>query len=141
MGPFKVIAWLFIVWYWQEGTGRISLHCDGIQEPIQGIIYIYLYNDATKWNDPQGYFHLYKYNLSAIPGTDFTLENLPYGTYAIRVHIDQDDNGEIDYNLVGQALEQTGFSNNPVKIFSKPTFRDSRFALLKPALKLQIELR
>lgn len=141
MGPFKVIAWLLILWPWQDGAGTITIHCDGINQPEQGIIYIYLYNDSAKWNDPQGYFHLYKYNLTAIPNSDFNLENLPYGTYAIRVHIDLNDNGIVEYNLVGQALEQTGFSNNPIKIFSKPTFRDSRFALLKPNLKLAIEMK
>ncbi|MEZ4896517.1 MAG: DUF2141 domain-containing protein [Saprospiraceae bacterium] len=125
----------------QDGSGMIDIHCSGIQQPAKGIMIIYLYDDPAAWGNKEQYFRMYKFNLSAIPNTNFQLENLPFGTYAIRMLIDLNENGDVDYNLIGQSDEQIGYSNNPIKIFSKPTFRDARFALVKERLDLTIEMK
>ena len=38
--------------------------------------------------------------------------DIPPGTYAIKLHIDENENGELDTNFLGIPKEQYGISNN-----------------------------
>ena len=38
--------------------------------------------------------------------------DIPPGTYAIKLHIDENENGELDTNFLGIPKEQYGLSNN-----------------------------
>ncbi len=53
---------------------------------------------------------------------------IPPGTYAIGVYIDENENGKLDTNFFGIPKEQYGFSNN-TKAFGIPKFEAAAFAI------------
>ena len=53
-----------------------------------------------------------KVDLADHEGNTFVIENLEKGEYAISVHHDENDNGELDFGGMG-PVEGYGFSNNP----------------------------
>ncbi len=48
--------------------------------------------------------------------------DLPAGSYAVAVAHDQNNNGELDFNVLGIPSEGVGFSNNPRLLFGPPAF-------------------
>ena len=57
----------------------------------------------------------------------YTFRDLPFGTYALSVAHDENDNDEIDKNFVGFPKERIGASNQTR--FGKPSFKKSKFTL------------
>ena len=53
---------------------------------------------------------------------------IPSGTYAIGVYIDENENEKLDTNFLGMPKEQYGFSNNS-KAFGIPKFEAASFAI------------
>ena len=53
---------------------------------------------------------------------------IPPGTYAIGVYIDENENEKLDTNFLGMPKEQYGFSNNS-KAFGIPKFEAAAFAI------------
>ena len=63
---------------------------------------------------------------------------IPPGTYAVKLHIDENENGELDTNFLGIPKEQYGFSNND-RAFGIPKFEAASFSL-NTYKKVQIRL-
>ena len=72
---------------------------------------------------------------------NFSLKDLPAGTYAVAVIHDQDNNGKLSTNAVGYPTEKFGFSNNPKVYFGPPSFEKAAFVLGKTPISLEISLR
>ncbi len=72
---------------------------------------------------------------------NFSLKDLPAGTYSVAVIHDQDNNGKLSTNAVGYPTEKFGFSKNPKVYFSPPSFEKAAFVLGKTAVSLEIDLR
>ena len=62
----------------------------------------------------------------------------PPGTYAVKLHIDENENGELDTNFLGIPKEQFGFSNN-AKALGIPKFEAASF-VVDTYTKVQIGL-
>jgi uncharacterized protein (DUF2141 family) len=69
-----------------------------------------------------------------------TFENLPFGTYAVSVHHDINENGRLDKNFFGIPREPFGVSNNPKKFFGPPSFDQAKFLFKESNQKIVIEL-
>ena len=63
---------------------------------------------------------------------------IPPGTYAIGVYIDENENEKLDTNFLGMPKEQYGFSNN-ARAFGIPKFEAASFIIDKYK-KVQIDL-
>ena len=63
---------------------------------------------------------------------------IPPGTYAIGVDIDENENMKLDTNFLGIPKEQYGFSNN-TKAFGTPKFEAASF-VIDTYKKVQIDL-
>ncbi len=70
----------------------------------------------------------------------FILKNIPYGKYAISVHHDEDNDGEIDTNWIGIPNEGLGTSNDAKGNFGPPSFEDASFELNEKEKKLVINI-
>jgi uncharacterized protein (DUF2141 family) len=68
------------------------------------------------------------------------LEALPYGSYALTAHHDENSNNKVDSNFIGIPSEGLGCSNDPRPRFGPPGFEDARFVLDRPALPMRIAL-
>ena len=61
--------------------------------------------------------------------------DIPPGTYAIKLHIDENENGELDTNFLGIPKEQYGISNNILFL----NFKRASF-VIDDYKKIQIDL-
>lgn len=72
-----------------------------------------------------------------------TFSNVPYGTYALFLFHDENDNGTIDHNLLRMPTEPLGFSGGfKVSLFSGvPDFDDLKFEFTSksPPLAIVVE--
>jgi uncharacterized protein (DUF2141 family) len=76
------------------------------------------------------------------PGAlEIKLPDLPYGTYAVAVYHDINDNRKLDRTRLGIPKEPYAFSNNPKAKWSPATFEDSKVKLNQEKLQLTIELK
>lgn len=60
-------------------------------------------------------------------GEQTVVISLDYGTYALAVFHDRNNNGDIDLNWFGAPTEPYGFSNNARGIFNEPDLTDQLF--------------
>jgi uncharacterized protein (DUF2141 family) len=67
-------------------------------------------------------------------------ENIPFGTYAIACHHDENGNGKMDTNLLGIPKEGYGTSNNAVNRFSAPKFSEAKFPFDAAVLSVNIKM-
>jgi len=73
--------------------------------------------------------------------TEFRLDDIPAGEYAITVLHDEDDNGIMTTNFVGLPVEKYGFSNNPKIYFGPPSFEKSAVQISSESKTIHINLR
>lgn len=71
-------------------------------------------------------------------GACWTIEDVPYGTYAVQLYHDKNDNGKLDTNLFGVPQEPYGFSNNARGTMGPPDFEATAFTLDRDSLSLTI---
>ncbi len=71
----------------------------------------------------------------------WTIEELPYGTYAILVHHDINTSGTMERHWYGKPKEPTGASNDAPARFGPPKFKDAKFKLESPSLTLMVTLK
>lgn len=70
-----------------------------------------------------------------------TLENIPYGTYAVSVFHDEDGDGKLRRTVFGIPREGVGASRNPGMRFGPPRFKDASFVLDSPNQQIEITVR
>ncbi len=58
----------------------------------------------------------------------FTIPDLPFGTYALSVMHDENENGVMDKGTFGIPQEGYAFSNNAKGMFGPPSYEDSSFS-------------
>ncbi len=75
------------------------------------------------------------------PDARVAFPDVPFGSYAVVVLHDEDDDAALDRNLLGIPTEGLGFSSGARVRFGPPSFEDARFTLDEPALELEIEVR
>ncbi len=73
--------------------------------------------------------------------SEWIVEDLVQGAYAIAVFHDRNENGELDTNLVGMPKEPYGFSNDARGRFGPPSFEEARFELGAESSTLEITVR
>lgn len=74
-------------------------------------------------------------------GATWTVEDLPFGTYAVTVHHDVNNDGEMERHWYGKPKEPTGASTNPTLRFGPPTFEKTKFDFAATELTLRIAVR
>jgi len=70
-----------------------------------------------------------------------TLENIPYGTYAVSVFHDENADGKLQQNFIGIPKEGIGASRNPRIRFGPPKFTEARFTVDSKEHRLPITMR
>ena len=107
-----------------------------------GIIYIAVYDNTDDYNSGDESQDIMAYNIiePVFKGAYSKKISLKKGVYAIKVLVDNNDNGEIDLNFFGIPKEQFGFSNNVLGILGVPKFEKASFKL-NSNKKIEIKLR
>jgi 4,4'-diapolycopenoate synthase len=68
------------------------------------------------------------------------IPDLPYGSYALSVYHDQNDNQKLDKNFLGIPKESIGFSMNPKVRRGSPSFQETRFEVGAPQVKIEVQM-
>lgn len=75
------------------------------------------------------------------PTSDYLFPNVPFGTYAIKLFHDANDNDQLDTNLLGIPAEAYGVSNDARGMFGLPAFADAAFVHRGKETVLTIHIR
>jgi len=70
----------------------------------------------------------------------WTIEDLPYGTYAVLVHHDINASGTMERHWYGKPKEPTGASNDAPAKFGPPKFKNAKFQFESPTLTLTVTI-
>jgi uncharacterized protein (DUF2141 family) len=121
-------------------SGSITVHITGLKN-VTGMLGVSLYN--SKKGFPGKHDQAYATALKKINATTDSVlfEHLPYGTYAVSIIHDENNNGKLDTNFIGIPKEGVGVSNNPKIGMGGPKFKDSVFTLNTKVLELTVSMK
>jgi uncharacterized protein (DUF2141 family) len=123
---FFLFTFLLSGIYPQEKTGTITIELDRIENQ-KGSIQVSLYNHEDGFPDDYKKAFFYKTYPITQDLKKIVLENIPFGSYAMAVLHDENDNFELDTNILGIPKEGYGFSNNVKGMFGPPSFNKAKF--------------
>ncbi len=121
------------------GTGRITVVFSGC-ESDEGRALVALIDSEAAWEDEGRAFREARPTLAAGEARA-TFDDVPFGSYAVKVFHDENGNGELDANWIGMPREAFGFSNDAMGRFGPPGFDAARFELEDEELLLEIQAR
>jgi uncharacterized protein (DUF2141 family) len=120
-------------------NGRIRIKICNLRN-TSGIIGIALFTTKKGFPDKQ----TMAYTTTTLPASDTQCEvvfdDVPYGTYAVSILHDENNNGKMDKTFIGIPREGFGTSNNPKIRRGPPGFEESQFALDHKEVDLNISL-
>jgi len=122
-----------------QSEHSILLHIKKV-EKMSGNIMIALYNTSESFLGNNVFKHVIipveNIGLNAVK-----IENIPFGTYAISLYQDLNNNGVLDANLFKLPKEPYGFSNNAKNNFGPPSFDKAKLEFKEPFQLVEIELK
>lgn len=94
-----------------------------------GKVFAHLFKVDTGF--PKDSENAFVWDTASINGTTAIIYfyNIPYGTYALTSHHDENNNDKMDRNLLGMPTEGFGLSNNVKILFSVPDFEECSFSV------------
>ncbi|MBQ4822388.1 DUF2141 domain-containing protein [Aquimarina sp. MMG016] len=120
----------------QNQTSTIEIHITDIQS-AEGTIRIGLYNSESNF-----YKQIFRsVAIKAKKGAlKITLNDIPYGEYAISLYHDENNNKKLDSNFFKIPKEPYGTSNNAKGSFGPPKWEDAKFSVSEQIVNQSIEL-
>ncbi len=136
---FAVFSATFFSAFNTEKTGNLTIHVHDIHQQ-KGNISILIFKNEDGW--PNEYRKAVFAKGTPVKAERIVQEvkNLPYGTYAIAILHDINDNKVADKSIFGIPQEPFGFSNYPKLTFGVPDFEDVAFELNTPNKEMVIKM-
>jgi uncharacterized protein (DUF2141 family) len=103
----------------------LNLTIENLGSPTAPVL-IGLYGTGNKFLNETDTFKKYKF----VPNGDIltaSITDLDYGTYAMALFQDMDNDGKIERNFIGIPKDPYAFSNNVRPAFKAPSFEDCCF--------------
>ncbi len=135
--------YLFVLWttllFAPEKKGELVLNVQNI-ESADGIIHIAVFNQSNFLQEGK---EILKTTAAVQKSQNqrIIIPSLPFGTYAIAIYHDVNNNGKFDKNALGIPVEPYAFSNNPKVKWRSPTFDETQIELNAPQKILEVELK
>ncbi|MFN7116725.1 MAG: DUF2141 domain-containing protein [Saprospiraceae bacterium] len=134
---------LLVLWtnvlFMPAKQGELVLYIQNI-ENAQGTLYVAVYNESNFLQEGKGLITT-KFKVEKSDNQQVEIPNLPFGTYAIAIYHDVNNNGKLDKNALGIPAEPYAFSNNPKVKWRSPTFDETQIELNAPQKSLEVELK
>lgn len=121
-----------------ENEGGLTVMVSGIQEST-GTIRISLWNSENGWPEDKDMAYARQALQANSQGVTHTFTNVPYGTYAIALFHDVNDNQEYDRG-VREDNEPFGFSSNADPRLGPPPFEEAAFKFSPEQTKVTVQL-
>lgn len=109
--------------YITENTATFELEVNGLGK-VEGELRIAMFNSQDSYTKEPVFAVVLPVDSTTIV---WSIDELPYGDYAIAVYHDKNANGKLDTNVVGIPKERYGFSNNARGRFGPASWNDSFF--------------
>lgn len=103
-------------------TNSVTITIENLKS-TKGTVQIAVFNRSESFPKVGGEYKLSQFKLST-GKSNFTINNLPDGEYAIAIHHDENSDGKMNTNMVGIPKEGYAFSRNFKPKFSAPAFSD-----------------
>lgn len=125
----------------QNGKASIKVEITGF-ESDKGSARILLFSDKNKDGFPDNLDKSIVKIILPIKNSQviYEFKNMAFGNYAISVHHDENNDGELNTNLFGAPKEGVGFSNNPKFRFAPPSFEEACVSINILGLFLKIKM-
>ncbi len=119
--------------------GRLVLEIENIKQ-AEGIIWVGIYDSASSFLIKEKAI-VKGYDVEHLGSLEAYLSDLPFGTYAIALFHDINNNGEMDRNFFGIPSEPYAFSQPPRTKWRLPRFEEVQFRFQKDGQVLRASLR
>lgn len=116
-----------------QSTGKLVVQINGLKSS-KGLVRIAIFNSKKAFSDK-------KYKVGGAVKLDslkivdkkcsWTVDNLPFGTYAVRTFHDLDGLGKFKVSRFGIPQYDYGFSNDAKGLFGPPSFEKCQFTFDK----------
>lgn len=108
---------------------------------IEGTVYLTLYNKDDGY--PTDSTKAFAKNMKKVTsGTEkVVFKDVPFGTYAVSVWHDQNDNQKMEKTLIGIPKEGMGVSNDAKGKMGPPKFKDAKFVIDKESVDIAITVK
>ncbi|MDQ3394241.1 MAG: DUF2141 domain-containing protein [Bacteroidota bacterium] len=139
----KILLFIFIYVFFPKSAvvekGNVEVRITGMKD-IKGTILATLFISAEGFPSEQE--KAYKYKEVKVEGdTAFIVfKEIPYGTCAISLFHDVNNNKKLDTNMIGIPKEGLGTTNNKKPLFRAPSFEEAKFELVSNVYKADIQL-
>ncbi|PKL84898.1 MAG: hypothetical protein CVV22_10565 [Ignavibacteriae bacterium HGW-Ignavibacteriae-1] len=141
---FILITFVYAITLFADSpkTGTIIVEVEGFGNE-KGIVFSHLYSEQLAEFFPTKSSKSLHKRIVKVNNFRATIiyENIQYGTYALTVHHDEDDNKRMNRNFIGYPKEGFGLSNNPTIFLSVPDFDECKFELRKDTIVVKIKLK
>lgn len=129
---------LLLNWLQSDSSGTLTVEIKGIKN-VKGDIRVALYDLKENFLTDR----LYKGKVEKVSGesTRVQFTNLPFGSYAISVFHDENENGKLDTGLFGIPKEPYGFGNDSMGVFGPPDFEEASVTFQAKTTTHSISLR
>ena len=117
--------WMFFLIPNESANGQLTIEIDEVQQAI-GTIWVGIYDSKSSFLIKEKAI-IKEIAVTHKGRTKVNISGLPYGTYAIALFHDLNNNGELDQNLFGVPTEPYAFSKPPVSKWRVPYFHEIAF--------------
>jgi uncharacterized protein (DUF2141 family) len=141
---FILITFVYAITLFADSpkTGTIIVEVEGFGNE-KGIVFSHLYSEQLANYFPKKSSKSFQKRIVKVENlrASIVYDNIPYGTYALTVHHDEDENKRMNRNFIGYPKEGFGLSNNPTIFLSIPDFDDCKFELRNDTVVVRIKLK
>jgi len=123
-----------------DALGEVRIHLYNLRSN-NGKLLLTLFRTASGFpDDPEQAFAILSGGISNHEA-HLSFRKIPYGTVAVSVIHDENNNGKLDFNFLGIPTEGYGASNNAAGYMGAPKFDKASLMLNEPLLETSIELK
>jgi len=124
----------------RNAVGSISIQVTDIKSDM-GSVKLSLYNNKDGF--PTDATKAFKTAILPIQEgkASLVLTNISFGTYAIALLHDENNNNKMDLHFYGKPSEGYGASNNATGTFGPPSFEDASFVVNKVTTEVTIKMK
>jgi uncharacterized protein (DUF2141 family)/pimeloyl-ACP methyl ester carboxylesterase len=129
-----VILCSSVVYAQDTNKSTIKITVNGLKTD-EGVVRIAIYDSEEGWYKKSIYSGTVKINNNKC---EWTVENVPYGDYAVSVYHDKNSNDKMDINNSNIPSEPFGYSRVKQMLMGPARWNDTRFSITSPNMEIEV---